>query len=1236
MKKIDQFTNCSSMSKTMRFGLIPVGATYENFLNKHLLDEDEERAEIYPDVKKLMDSYHKKFIDEVLSHLMIENTDEYYTLYNKSNKTPADVKAMEKLEEKMRKQISKAFKSDPRYKQLINADMINILLPEHLTDEEDLKKVSKFSQFTTYFTGFYKNRENMYSDEDKSTAISYRCINDNLPKFIDNINSFINVKKAIADDIEKLNSDFEGILSVMAEDVFSVDYFSFVLSQSGIKLYNEVIGGYSCSDGTKIKGINEYINLHNQKSDRSERLPLMKPLFKQILSDSESLSFIPEKFSSDNELLEAVNKYYLMCREDIDRLNTLFADFEKYDLNGIHISSGPAITDLSNAVFGSWSTISDGWKKEYEAAVPLKSAKQAEKYYEKQAAEYKAIKSFTVAELQRYGASQPENEKGCKNIARYYSETVKNITEQLTDSYKAAEKLLTEEYTDKKKLFKNEPAIELIKVFLDNVKGLERTLKPLCGTGKEGFKDNSFYADFLMFFEDISTVDKLYDKVRNYMTQKPYSIEKIKLNFENPQFMWGWDRNKEKDYSVVLLEKDSLYYLAVMDSINKSFFKINIDPTNDNDNITKIVYKQIPEAAKYFSSKQINPQNPPENIKKYLSKDFDKKNMTNEQLTELIKYVADDFIPNYPPLHDENNKPYFDFNFKDYSDYSSWNEFMNDIQSQAYYLNFRKISYKYVMSGVETGKIYLFQIYNKDFSPYSKGTPNLHTMYFKMLFDERNLADVVYKLNGGAEMFYRKKSISEEEIIKHPANIAVENKNPLNPKKTSLFEYEIIKDRRFTADKFQLHVPITLNFKSEDRYTQMNYDIRKALVECENNYIIGIDRGERNLLYICVIDGKGKIVEQISLNEIVSSYKNDKNKTVEKKTDYHSLLADKEKKRDEARKNWTAIENIKELKEGYLSQVIHKICELVIEYDAVIAVEDLNSGFKNSRAKVERQVYQKFEKMLIDKLSYLADKHISPEEKGGLLHAYQLASADNLSSRQNGIIFYVPAWLTSKIDPVTGFADLLHTKYTSADAAREFFGKFDSITYNADEDMFEFAFDYSKLGKNTPSYKTDWVVCTNGERIRSFRNKNKNSEWDTETVILTNEFKKHFEKSGIDISGDIKSQIVSKSGKEFFEELMKLFALTLQMRNSIPNNTEVDYLISPVRNSSGDFYDSRNYSGKDAPLPSDADANGAYNIARKAMWAVDVLKNTDVQELSKAKLAITNKEWLRYVQEQDK
>ena len=59
-----------------------------------------------------------------------------------------------------------------------------------------------------------------------------------------------------------------------------------------------------------------------------------------------------------------------------------------------------------------------------------------------------------------------------------------------------------------------------------------------------------------------------------------------------------------------------------------------------------MVYKQIPSCAKYYSSKQICPTNPPENIKKYLSKEFDKKAMTKIELKELITYVAEVFIPN--------------------------------------------------------------------------------------------------------------------------------------------------------------------------------------------------------------------------------------------------------------------------------------------------------------------------------------------------------------------------------------------------------------------------------------------------------------------------------------------------------------------------------------------------------------------------------------------------------------
>ena len=86
-------------------------------------------------------------------------------------------------------------------------------------------------------------------------------------------------------------------------------------------------------------------------------------------------------------------------------------------------------------------------------------------------------------------------------------------------------------------------------------------------------------------------------------------------------------------------------------------------------------------------------------------------------------------------------------------------------------------------------------------------------------------------------------------------------------------------------------------------------------------------------------------------------------------------LIQKEDARDKARKSWETIENIKELKSGYLSQVIHKLAKLIIEHNAIVVLEDLNKGFKRGRFKVEKQVYQKFEKALIDKLNYLCFKN---------------------------------------------------------------------------------------------------------------------------------------------------------------------------------------------------------------------------------------------------------------------
>lgn len=1068
----------------------------------------------------------------------------------------------------------------------------------------------------------------MYSSDEKSTAIAYRCINDNLPRFLDNVKSFQKVFDNLSDEtITKLNTDLYNIFGRNIEDIFSVDYFEFVLAQSGIDVYNSMIGGYTCSDKTKIQGLNECINLYNQqvaKNDKSKRLPLMKPLYKQILSEKDSVSFIPEKFNSDNEVLLAIDDYYTGHINYIDLLTELLQSLNTYNANRIFVKSGVSITDISNGAFNSWNVLRSAWNEKYEALYPVTSKTKIDKYIEKRDKVYKAIKSFSLFELQSLG-----NENG-NEITDWYISSINECNGKIKEAYLQAQELLKSDYEKSynKRLSKNEKATESVKNLLDAIKDFQHLVKPLNGTGKEENKDELFYGKFTSLYDSVADIDRLYDKVRNYITQKPYSKDKIKLNFDNPQLLGGWDKNKESDYRTVLLRKDGFYYLAVMGkSHSKAFVNAPEITSDDEDYYEKMEYKLLPGPNKmlpkvFFASKNIDTFQPSDRILDIRKRESFKKGATfnKSECHEFIDYFKDSI-----EKHDDWSQ--FGFKFTPTENYNDISEFYREISDQGYSVSFNKISKNYVDELVDNGYIYLFQIYNKDFSKYSKGTPNLHTLYFKMLFDERNLSNVVYKLNGEAEMFYREASINDKEKITHQANQPIENKKPDNEKKESVFEYDIVKDKRFTKRQFSLHVPITINFKAHGQEF-LNYDVRKAVKYKGDNYVIGIDRGERNLIYISVIDSNGKIVEQMSLNEIISDNGH--------RVDYQKLLDKKEKERDEARKNWTSVENIKELKEGYISQVVHKICELVVKYDAVIAMEDLNFGFKRGRFPVEKQVYQKFENMLISKLNLLIDKKADPTEDGGLLRAYQLTNKfDGVNkAKQNGIIFYVPAWDTSKIDPTTGFVNLLKPKYTSVTEAKKLFETIDDIKYNANTDMFEFYIDYSKFPRCNSDFKKSWTVCTNSSRILTFRNKEKNNMWDNKQIVLTNEFKSLFNEFGIDYKGNLKSSILSISNADFYRRLIRLLSLTLQMRNSITGSTlpEDDYLISPVANENGEFYDSRNYKGTNAALPCDADANGAYNIARKALWAINVLKDTPDDMLNKAKLSITNAEWLEYTQ----
>ena len=1255
MRKFDEFVGLYPISKTLRFELKPIGKTLEHIQRNKLLEDDAVRADDYVKVKKIIDKYHKCLIDEALSGFTFEteadgrsnnSLSEYYLYYNLKKRNEQEQKTFKTIQNNLRKQIVNKLTQSEKYKRIDKKELITTDLPDFLTNESEKELVEKFKNFTTYFTEFHKNRKNMYSKEEKSTAIAFRLINENLPKFVDNIAAFEKVASSpLAEKINALYEDFKEYLNVEEiSRVFRLDYYNELLTQKQIDLYNAIVGGRTEEDNRiQIKGLNQYINEYNQQqTDRSNRLPKLKPLYKQILSDRESVSWLPPKFDSDKDLLIKIKECYdaLSEREKVfDKLESILKSLSTYDLSKIYISNDSQLSYISQKMFGRWDIIGKAIREDCAKRNPQKSRESLEKFAERIDKKLKAIDSISIGDVDECLAQLGETY--VKRVEDYFAAMgASDMDEEQTDTtsfkknikgaYESVKELLNnaDNITDNN-LMQDKGNVEKIKTLLDAIKDLQRFIKPLLGKGDEADKDGVFYGEFTSLWTKLDQVTPLYNMVRNYLTSKPYSTKKIKLNFENSTLMDGWDLNKEPDNTTVIFRKDGLYYLGIMGKKYNRVFVDREDLPHDGECYDKMEYKLLPGANKmlpkvFFSETGIQRFRPSEELLGKYERGTHKKG-ADFDLGDCRALI--DFFKKSIERHDDWKK--FDFKFSDTSTYQDISEFYREVEQQGYKMSFRKVSVAYIKSLVEEGKLYLFQIYNKDFSAHSKGTPNMHTLYWKMLFDEENLKDVVYKLDGEAEVFFRKSSITVRTPT-HPANSPIKNKNKDNQKKESKFEYDLIKDRRYTVDKFLFHVPITMNFKSVGG-SNINQLVKRHIRSATDLPIIGIDRGERHLLYLTVIDSRGNIKEQFSLNEIVNEYNGNTYRT-----DYHELLDTREGERTEARRNWQTIQNIRELKEGYLSQVIHKISELAIKYNAVIVLEDLNFGFMRSRQKVEKQVYQKFEKMLIDKLNYLVDKKKPVAETGGLLRAYQLTGefeSFKTLGKQSGILFYVPAWNTSKIDPVTGFVNLFDTHYENIEKAKGFFDKFKSIRYNSDKDWFEFVVDdYTRFSPKAEGTRRDWTICTQGKRIQICRNPQRNNEWEGREIDLTKAFKEHFEAYGVDISKDLREQINTQNKKEFFEELLRLLRLTLQMRNSMPSS-DIDYLISPVADDTGCFFDSRKQAElkENAVLPMNADANGAYNIARKGLLAIRKMRQEE-NDSAKISLAISNKEWLKFAQ----
>lgn len=169
----------------------------------------------------------------------------------------------------------------------------------------------------------------------------------------------------------KINEDFKNNgINVTVEELIKIDYFNKVLTQSGIDLYNNLIGI-----------LNQNINLYNQQQKvKKNKIGKLEILYKQILSKTDKVSFI-EEFTEDNQLLECINEYFKeKCSLITVDLKDLLENIDTYNLNGIFIKSDKFLGNISNYLYKDWWYISNLINEEYD--YKHKNKVRDDKYYE--------------------------------------------------------------------------------------------------------------------------------------------------------------------------------------------------------------------------------------------------------------------------------------------------------------------------------------------------------------------------------------------------------------------------------------------------------------------------------------------------------------------------------------------------------------------------------------------------------------------------------------------------------------------------------------------------------------------------------------------------------------------------------------------------------------------------------------------------------------------------------------
>lgn len=1335
MKKIDELTGLYSINKTVQFSAIPEPKTAElfnRFWENHTESTVDDKTNFFSidknldaakkTMKVVLNNFHERFINYALSSNEIENYDfsSYLAQYrNKETDTEEGILREDigktihtKVESFIKQYISKLpkakeqkfsvalgkHKKDKNYCSVFSIMEIRDLLETNpsLCPKEVSKKDYAFSLKTLQgfwhsMDTFTQNRENYYVfDKEKSTSIITRIVYDLLPTYCANILIYEGQAEAYNAmftelSLAEVEMKIKNPTTNAYECITNIDLSIFEISRFGSTLTQQRIEKYN----TEIAKLNEVVNLYNQQFAGKEEIKKLKPFSKLHKQIGCKPSIVPMSIRLEKHYeKDVVNKEKNECKS-LESLIKIIKDA---------VSSYTDVNDpLSVLSFVKWIESRDSYAGMYMTDQAIDSMLRkylVDPYAIKESV--RSVKSCTIYDSTKVEGEQtkwrdaveltplfeqidkdydfntafkPAVYKGYANVLDHNKTISHNLMslycygfKQIIDSAK--------DFTPIENLqLQDEDSIAILFEWLDSVLDMCRMTKSF-NVRKNKIKGVELDTEMTQYIEHNLEPDWFgwYAAIDTFVSQKPQDVVKdnhLKLNFNTSSFLKGWSDGQEKQKLSVIVKNDNQYYLCVL--LNKQLFDVDspvyMTPSSNSYkmSIRKLRFETL--AGKGYVSDY--------GVKFSEEPDF---TVAQNRLKELI--VNRKYDKKYPRLKEIEGV--------DFSTKKELNDALKPILAEYSQCAMVPVDWDYIKKQEGVG-LYIFKLYNKDFSSNSVGKKNLHTIYWEDPFTENSL----HRIDAKAELFVREPVGNENSTIVHRVGSYLLNKRDKNgdiipnivyqelynyknnnrelksqlakdllAKDLVVFKevkegHEIVKDKRFySGRKYTFHCAIKFNASAEDFpkkpeavYARFDQKINKQI---SNPTFLGIDRGEKHLVYCCILNSDGTIKDCSDFDTING-------------TNYVQLLENRTALRKSEQKQRRQKTDIKQLKNSYVKLVASEITKRAIlpaitmgESLQYIILEKLTKEMKGKRAHIEKQTYQALEEALASKLSFFVDKNLS-EGPGSIKEPLQLVppfkTFDDIDGKDSfGIMQYTRANYTSVTDPLTGWRQSIYIQGgKSEEVIQRIIAAFDDIRFDGKD----YAFDYTD--KNTGKR---WTLYSGvgGKSLDRFYGYVKESDEHHPRIDVVKILDALF--ANFDKTTSLRNQLVSgvelkknpDSSRTAAEELRFAIKIIQQIRNTGNVAADENYLQSPVRDSEGRHFDTRKspqFTGLEKIK--DGDANGAYNIARKGYlmyehrkywesvgcpeYAPD--KKNKNKLVSALNLFISDKEWDLWLQNKD-